>query len=121
MKRLLLLAIAMLFVGCNDTPTLYYSNDYKGEPIRITDTLYVKKVNIQGVYALLQCDRDGNIIQSQSNLNMGYQDGKVFKHISMLNSTDVSEETPKENFVFKCSDINDCYNQVIIVKNSILK
>lgn len=117
MKKLFLLALTLLFIGCNETPTLYKSDSYKGEPMQIADGLYFKKVRIQDMYVLLQCDKDGKITHNQ-NLNASYQDGKVFKHTAILSSS-VSEVGG--NFIFKCSDINDCYNQVVIVKNSISK
>lgn len=117
MKKIFLSALTLLFIGCSETPILYNSNNYSGEPMQIADGIYFKKVYIQGMYVLLQCDKDGKITHNQ-NLNAGYQEGKVFKHTAILSS---SVSKVGGNFTFKCSDINDCYNQVIIVKNSISK
>lgn len=120
MKNVVRLVLAVMFglvlSGCNETPTLYNSDNYKGEAMRIADGIYLKKVYIQGMYALLQCDKNGNIIQNQ-NIGTGYNQGKTF--ISTAVITPTSTETADAKFNFKCSDINDCYNQVVIVKNSI--
>lgn len=104
--------------GCEETPTVYNSNNYNGEAMKIADGVYFKKVYIQGIYALLQCDKDGNITHNQ-NVNTGYQQGKVFVNASVL--TPSSDLTTDAKFNFKCTDITDCYNQVLIVKNSLAK
>lgn len=116
LKLMSALAICLLLAGCSETPTLYNSNNYNGEPMRIADGVYFKKVYIQGMYALLQCDKDGNITHNQ-NVNVGYQEGKVFTSAAVLNPN----VNQTGSFNFKCSDINDCYNQVMIVKNSLNK
>lgn len=113
-RLVLAVMVGLVLSGCNDTPTLYNSDNYKGEPIRIADGIYLKKVYIQGMYALLQCDKNGNITHNQ-NIGTGYQQGKVFVSTAVITPTD----TVDAKFNFKCSDINDCYNQVVIVKNSI--
>lgn len=109
--------------GCEETPTLYNSSNYNGGAMQIADGVYFKKVYIQGIYALLQCDKDGNITHNQ-NVNTGYQQGKVFVSNAVLtptsNSTDSTDSTDTK-FNFKCSEITDCYNQVLIVKNSLAK
>lgn len=115
-RLVLAVMVGLVLSGCNETPTLYNSDNYKGEAMRIADGIYLKKVYIQGMYALLQCDKNGNIIQNQ-NIGTGYNQGKTF--ISTAVITPASTETADAKFNFKCSDINDCYNQVVIVKNSI--
>lgn len=115
-RLVLAVMVGLVLSGCNETPTLYNSDNYKGEAMRIADGIYLKKVYIQGMYALLQCDKNGNIIQNQ-NIGTGYNQGKTF--ISTAVITPTSTETADAKFNFKCSDINDCYNQVVIVKNSI--
>ena len=121
MKKIILLAfIALtLFTGCSETPTIYYDQDYSGQPIRVSENLYFKQVRIQDMKVLLQCDKDGNIIHGQ-NINSGYQNGKVFVNTAVMSSVDENKNQPS-NFNFKCSDIDDCYNQVIVVKNSLIK
>ena len=123
MKNIVKLVVALMFglvvVGCSETPTLYNSNDYKGESIRITDGFYLKKVYIQGIMVLLECDKEGNIIHNQP-VGMGYQKGKVFENVAVIttNATNATDGNDSK-YNFKCSDINDCYNQVVIVKNSL--
>lgn len=121
MKKLVLLAfIALtLFTGCNETPTVYYNHGYYGEPIKVADNLYFKQVNIQDVKALLQCDKDGNIIHGQ-NINSVHQNGKVFVNTAIISPSN-EQANQLSNFNFKCTDINDCYNQVLVVKNSLSK
>ena len=121
MKKLVLLAfIALtLFTGCNETPTVYYNGDYSGQPIKVAENLYFKQVRIQDVKALLQCDKDGNIIHGQ-NINAGYQQGKVFVNTAVISQSN-DQANQSSNFNFKCTDINDCYNQVLVVKNSLSK
>ena len=110
---------SLLLVGCNKAPIVYNNSDYRGEPMKVADGIYFKKVFIQGMYALLQCDKDGNITHNQ-NINTGYQEGKVFTSASMLTpSSELSDKDSKFNF--NCSEINDCYNQVLVVKNSLNK
>lgn len=118
LRLVLAVIVGLVLSGCNETPTLYNSDNYKGEAMRIADGIYLKKVYIQGMYALLQCDKNGNIIQNQ-NIGTGYNQGKTF--ISTAVITPTSTETADAKFNFKCSEINDCYNQVVIVKNSIKK
>lgn len=122
MKNILKLITAvyacLLLSGCSETPTLYHNPDYRGEPIKVADGIYFKKVYIQGIYALLQCDKDGNITHNQ-NISTGYQEGKVFTSASVL--TPMESQNTDAKFNFKCSEINDCYNQIIIVKNSLNK
>lgn len=108
----------LLLSGCDETPISYYNQDYRGEPMKVADGIYFKKVYIQGIYALLQCDKDGNITHNQ-NISTGYQAGKVFVSSAVL--TPIESQNTDTNFNFKCSEINDCYNQVIIVKNSLNK
>ena len=115
-RLVLAVMVGLVLSGCNETPTLYNSDNYKGEAMRIADGIYLKKVYIQGMYALLQCDKNGNIIQNQ-NIGTGYNQGKTFVSTAVITPT--STETADAKFNFKCSDINDCYNQVVIVKNSI--
>ena len=115
-RLVLAVMVGLVLSGCNETPILYNSDNYKGEAMRIADGIYLKKVFIQGMYALLQCDKNGNIIQNQ-NIGTGYNQGKTF--ISTAVITPTSTETGDAKFNFKCSEINDCYNQVLIVKNSI--
>lgn len=122
MKKVLILAlfiVTIVFTGCNETPRVYYNSDYYGEPIKVTDNLYFKQVRIQDVKVLLQCDKDGNIIHGQ-NINSGYKDGKVSVNTAVINLKNLNESVDVK-YNFKCSDINDCCNQVIVVKNSLIK
>lgn len=110
----------LLFSGCENTQTVYNSSEYRGEAMRVAEGIYFKKVYIQGIYALLQCDKDGNITHNQ-NVNSGYQQGRVFVNTSVL-TPNVPEDKVTSNvgtFTFKCTDINDCYNQVNTVKTSL--
>lgn len=116
LKLIATIVTCVLLVGCSETPTVYNNPDYRGEPMKVADGIYFKKVHIQGIYALLQCDKDGNITHNQ-NINTGYQEGKVFTSAPVLTPTVTQEGGAKFNF--NCSEINDCYNQVLIVKNSL--
>lgn len=119
LKLIATIVTCVLLVGCSETPTVYNNPDYRGEPMKVADGIYFKKVYIQGIYALLQCDKDGNITHNQ-NMNTGYQQGKVFVSSSVLTpSSELSDKDSKFNF--NCSEINDCYNQVLVVKNSLNK
>ena len=123
LKLITSITACLLLAGCSETPTMYDNPHYKGEPMKIAEGIYFKKVYIQGIYALLQCDKDGNIIHNQ-NVNTGQQQGKVFVSSSILTpsaNTQMDSSSINEKFNFKCSDINDCYNQVMIVKNSLNK
>lgn len=122
MKKILKLVgavvICFMLSGCEETQTIYNNSNYNGGAIRISDGVYFKKVYIQGMYALLQCDKDGNITHNQ-NINTGYQQGKVFVNTAVLSPS--SDLTTDSKFSFKCTEITDCYNQVLIVKNSLNK
>ena len=126
MKKLIitlsLLLLPLVITGCNNgTPTLYHNDEYKGEPIKIADGLYFKKVCIQNMYVLLQCDKDGTIIHNQStNMNVGYQQGKAFISTATLSPTVTAPES-NFTFTFKCTEIDNCYEQILIVKNSLNK
>ncbi len=121
MKKIILSALITmtLFTGCIETPVVYYNGDYSGQPIKVAENLYFKQVRIQDIRALLQCDKDGNIIHGQ-NINSSYQQGKVFANTAIVSSNN-DQSNQSSNFNFKCTDINDCYNQVLVVKNSLLK
>lgn len=110
--------ICFMLSGCEETQTIYNNSNYNGGAIQIADGVYFKKVYIQGMYALLQCDKDGNITHNQ-NINTGYKQGKVFVNTAVL--TPSSDLTTESKFNFKCTEITDCYNQVLIVKNSLNK
>ena len=112
--------LCFMLSGCSETPTVYNNPDYRGEPMKVADGIYFKKVYIQGIYALLQCDKDGNITHNQ-NMNAGYQEGKVFVSSAVLTPETNSSTGAEAKFNFKCSEIADCYNQVLIVKNSLNK
>ncbi len=116
LKLISTLTACLVLAGCGETPTLYYNDNYKGEPIRVADSIYFKKVYIQGMDVLLQCDKDGNITHNQ-NINVEYREGKHDTSAAVLTVT----ENKTFSFNFKCSDINECYNQVMIVKNSLNK
>jgi hypothetical protein len=121
MKKIILLVFTALalFTGCNETPRVYYNSGYYGEPIKVAENLYFKQVYIQDIKALLQCDKDGNIIHGQ-NINAGYQQGKVFVNTAIASSSN-DQSNQSSNFNFKCTDIDDCYSQVLVVKNSLSK
>lgn len=119
LKLVAAVALCVMLSGCSETPVVYNNDNYNGEAMRVADGVYFKKVYIQGMFALLQCDKDGNITHNQ-NVNTGYQQGKVFVSTAVLTPTsDASDKDSKFNF--KCSEITDCYNQVLIVKNSLNK
>lgn len=124
MKNVLKLATAVavcsILSGCSETPTVYNNNDYKGEAMKIAEGIYFKKVHIQGMFVLLQCDEDGNITHNQ-NVNATYQKSKTTTSTAII--TPYSSETSDSDskFNFKCTEITDCYNQVLIVKNSLAK
>ena len=124
MKNILKIITAVIiclgFSACENTPEVYDSFNYNGEAMKIAEGVYFKKVYIQGIYALLQCDKDGNIIHNQ-NVNTGYQQGKVFVSSAVLTPETNSSAGAEAKFNFKCSEINDCYNQVLIVKNSLVQ
>lgn len=92
MKKIL----GLLFIGCliicfNGCETPQYDDyrateklrEYKGQPIKVAEGVYFKRVNIQGIAALLQCDKDGNIIHNQ-NINAADVSGKNIKNSSIL-------------------------------------
>ena len=111
--------VCVVLSGCSETPTVYYNDNYNGEAMRIAEGIYFKKVFIQGMYALLQCDKDGNITHNQ-NTNATYQNGKTAESTAVITpSSELSDKDSKFNF--NCSEINDCYNQVLVVKNSLNK
>ena len=119
LKLIATTTLCFILSGCENTPSAYNNFNYNGEAMRVAEGVYFKKVYIQGMYALLQCDKDGNITHNQ-NINTGYQEGKVFTSTSVLTpSSELSDKDSKFNF--NCSEINDCYNQVLIVKNSLNK
>lgn len=119
LKLVAAVALCVVLSGCSETPVVYNNDNYNGEAMRVADGVYFKKVYIQGMFALLQCDKDGNITHNQ-NVNTGYQQGRVFVSTAVLTPTsDASDKDSKFNF--KCSEITDCYNQVLIVKNSLNK
>lgn len=122
LKIISAVAVCLILSGCEETPVGYYNTNYNGEAMRVADGIYFKKVYIQGIYALLQCDKDGNITHNQ-NVNTGYQQGKVFVSNAVLTPTSNTAEVDADGakFNFKCSEITDCYNQVLIVKNSLAK
>ena len=123
MKKLLTIfsasMLAILLTGCPETPVVYNNDNYNGEAMRVADGIYFKKVYIQGMYALLQCDKDGNITHNQ-NMNTGYQHGKVFVSSAVLTPT-VTTSDSDYKFNFKCTEIENCYEQILIVKNSLNK
>ena len=119
LKLIATTTLCFILSGCENTPSAYNNFNYNGEAMRVAEGVYFKKVYIQGMYALLQCDKDGNITHNQ-NINTGYQEGKVFTSTSVLTpSSELSDKDSKFNF--NCSEINDCYDQVLIVKNSLTK
>lgn len=121
MKKIILSAVIALtlLAGCSETPTMYHNPEYKGEVIPIGNNIYFKKVYIQSVAALLQCDKDGNIIHNQ-NINTSYTNGKSQVAVSVITQKN-EQSNQSSNFNFKCTDINDCYNQVLVVRNSLSK
>ena len=120
LKIITAIIICLGLSGCSETPTVYNNPDYRGEPMKVADGIYFKKVYIQGIYALLQCDKDGNITHNQ-NMNATYQNGKTAESTAVI-TPEISSSTGAEaKFNFKCSEIADCYNQVLIVKNSLNK
>lgn len=118
MRKLLLVLIMFLFVGCSDTPTLYNNGDYKGEPIKLAEGVYFKKVYIQGLYVLLQCDKEGNILSTQ-NVAVRYSSGKTDTHTGTISAINIENNSTTYNF--KCDDINDCYSQIMTVKKVLNK
>ena len=124
MKRILTIFITsmltLLLTGCPETPTVYNNDNYNGEAMKIADGIYFKKVYIQGMYALLQCDKDGNVTHNQ-NINTGYQAGKVFVSTATITPTIPPLSESDSKFNFKCTEIDNCYEQILIVKNSLNK
>ena len=120
LKLIATTTLCFILSGCENTPSAYNNFNYNGEAMRVAEGVYFKKVYIQGMYALLQCDKDGNIIHNQ-NVNTSYQKGKVFVSSATLAPATDSGASAEAKFNFKCSEINDCYDQVLIVKNSLTK
>ena len=117
LKLIATIATCLLLVGCVETPVVYNNDNYNGEAMRIADGVYFKKVYIQGMFALLQCDKDGNITHNQ-NVTATYQSGKITTSTAIITPSELSDDS---KFNFKCTEITDCYNQVLIVKNSLAK
>lgn len=122
MKKLLLSisVILLIFTGCEETQSFSQGESYKGGPIRVDEGVYFKKVYIQGLYALLQCDENGNIIKNQNTTNIKYTYGKSQIYTSVLRPDATTDET-NAKFTFKCNEIEDCYNKITIVKNALDK
>ncbi len=117
LKLVTVVAVCFMLSGCVETPVVYNNDNYNGEAMRIADGVYFKKVRIQGMFALLQCDKDGNITHNQ-NVNATYQSGKTTTSTAIITPSELSDDS---KFNFKCTEITDCYNQVLIVKNSLVK
>ena len=62
LKIITVVIICLGLSGCENTPVIHNDTNYNGEAMRVAEGVYFKKVYIQGIYALLQCDKDGNII-----------------------------------------------------------
>lgn len=120
MKKIVFIATIMLvFTGCESFEKNYNEN-YNGGAISLGNNVYVKKMYIQGVYALINCDKDGNILKNQ-NMNIAYTSLKTQVSASVVSGTETDNIIGSGTYNFKCSEINDCYNQVIVVKNSLGK
>lgn len=124
-KTALLVAVtATIFTGCDMVETHHIEN-YNGQAIKVAEGVYFKKVYIQGVEALLQCDKDGNITHNQ-NISTQYPQGETQVAASVLtptamSTTEIVESTKDAKFNFNCNDINDCYNKILVVKSALGK
>ena len=114
LKSLLLCSI-LLFTGCDqyEKKTI---DDYNGEAISLGNNVYVKKMIIQDMYALLYCDKDGNII-SNNSISTHNMVGKA----SINNVTLGVQSNDSQKYTFECDDINECYNEIMIIKKHIGK
>ena len=114
LKSLLLCSI-LLFTGCDELEKKNIEN-YNGGAISLGNNVYVKKMIIQDMYALLYCDKDGNVI-SNNPISTHYMAGKV-----PINSvTLVAHSNDSQKYTFECDDINECYNEIMIIKKHIGK
>ena len=111
-----LLILGLLFSGCEDTPRIYNA-DYTGGAIHLGNNFYVKKMSIQGVHALIQCDKDGNIIPN-ANIQTTNTSGKITTQVSTI--TPLGTKIPsKGKYTFSCDTLIECEQQISIVKQSL--
>lgn len=116
MKKIILVFLTFIFIGCDSVPKIRQDN-YNGEPIKVAEGIYFKKMNIQYIDVLLQCDEHGNILKNQ-NIPVSYNSGKV--KISATTLTPI-QSSSENKFNFSCVELEECYNQILIVKKSLGK
>ena len=83
MKWIIAICAVVLLTGCEDGVENINVNDYQGGPIKIDEGVYVKKLYIQGVTALVYCDENGRIIPN-TPINSKYNEGKHTKSSIVL-------------------------------------
>ena len=117
MKKLLgFVLTGFVFIGC-DSYERIEKTDYRGEAIHIGNGVYVKKMYIQGVDALVQCDNEGKVL-SNPNIHVSYMQGKVKKNVSTI--TPLGTKIPgKGKYTFSCDTLIECQQQISIVKQSL--
>ena len=114
MKYILIVFLTLFITACDTVETIEVSN-YNGQPIRIGDNVFVKKLHIQGMKTLVYCDENGKILP-YTPINLDYPVGKFHEQSVVLPT---KSNTESNKFQFNCSNIEDCYKEILIVKNSI--
>ena len=103
--------LMLLLSGCENIEN-YYDSDYKGQPIKLQDNFYVKKIRVQNIDIMLECDANGNYI-SGTSISGRYNVGKQIQQFTTV--------TPKmtQTYHFECDKLEECQNQMEIVKKVI--
>ncbi len=83
MKWIIAICAVVLLTGCENGVTNIKVDDYQGGPIKIDEGVYVKKLYIQGVTALVYCDENGRVIPN-TPINSKYNEGKYTKSSIVL-------------------------------------
>ena len=78
MKWIIAICAVVLLTGCENGVTNITVDDYQGGPIKIDEGVYVKKLYIQGVTALVYCDENGRVIPN-TPINSKYKSSIVLQ------------------------------------------
>lgn len=120
---ILILGLFML-TGCYELPN-YMSEDNGNHVIQLSDTTFVKKINVDGTTCVVYCDKDGKFLSS-GIITTNVQSGKVWNtnvtippaQGSLVNTTNTNSNQ-KVRFNIECNDLTDCQKKLDIIKQSV--
>jgi hypothetical protein len=106
----------LVLTGCTEIET-YGDQQNDSNPVSIGNGIFLKKIEVKGVYVVLQCNEKGDPISVGATTE--YKIGKSYRRVS--NVPVKFENKSDAKFHFDCDTLEECRDKIDIVSKSMSK